>query len=307
MFLVRVDADGEVEWSRNYTGMHVKNCNAMALPNGDIAIVGRLGAFDPTVAKLDAQGDIQWVTQLTTANVDYGNGNGFDRVIQRSNGDLLVSVSNYVGPANSGLIRLNSAGQPLEAWSLQEELMGKMGLVEQHGDAVIMAGQATMTVEDAPHRVIPVARFDPLTVQYCQFEADAITSEAIAFSNASTSGHTVHDRLVSLGTMEWVETDLAAPFLATCSVHTGLPEGAASTLPVLPSLVDRGGEIFIQLPASKGSCTVEVLDMAGRVVMRSRPNGLDRVALTMDVDAGSYAVRLAHAGKPIGSGRVIVH
>ena len=47
--------------------------------------------------------------------------------------------------------------------------------------------------------------------------------------------------------------------------------------------------------------------MAGRVVMQLRPNGLDRIALTMDVDPGSYAVRMRDASaKLIGTGSVIV-
>jgi len=310
MYLVRLAADGEVQWSRNYTGTHVKNCNAIGLPNGDIAIVGRLNVFDPMVARLDAQGEILWVTQLSAANVDYGNSRGLERVVQRSNGDLLVSVNNYnaTAPMNSGLIRLSSEGQPLEAWSLREELVGKMGLVVQNGDEVLVAGQATMTIDGAPHRVIPIARFDPLTTEYCLFETDAITSDSITVSHVSSSGYTVHDRSVSLSTMEWNITDLSAPVLPTCSTPLGSPEGATrpADLQILPTIVERGGEVLIQLSSGTRSVTVEVLDMAGRVV-RSASSSLDRIALTLDMDAGSYAIVLRDASASlVGTGRVIV-
>lgn len=312
MYLVRIGDDGEVQWSRNYTGVHVKDCNAKGLPNGDIAIVGRLNAFDPLVARLDAQGDILWATQLSAQNVDYGNSTGFDRVMQRANGDLLVSVSSNstTAPMNSGLIRLSSDGQPLEAWSLRQEYAGRMGLVVQSGDEVLVAGQATMTIDGAPHRVIPIARFDPLTAEYCLFEADAITSEHLTVSNASDEGHAARDRSVSLGTMEWSMADLAASDLATCAITLGSPEGAArpAELRILPSIVERGGEVRIVLPQGQGPFAVEVLDMAGRVVQRSSmPGGLDRLALALAVDAGTYAVQVEDAArKRIGSGRVVV-
>ncbi len=309
LFLVRLGADGEVQWSRNYTGTQVKNCNAMGLPNGDIAIVGRLNVYDPMVARLDAQGDILWVTQMSAQNVDYGNSTGLDRVIQSSNGDLLVSVSNYnaTAPMNSGFIRLSGDGQPLEAWSLREEHVGKMGLVVQNGDEVLLVGQATMTIEDAPHRVIPIARYDPLTTDYCLFEADPIISESIAVSNFSSSGHTVHDRSVSLSTMAWNVMDLAAAVFPTCSTSVGSPGDPIrpAGLRILPSSVVRGGEVLIQRSAAD-PVTIEVRDMAGRL-LHSASSKLDRIALTLDMAAGSYVIVLKDASaRLVGSGRVVV-
>jgi hypothetical protein len=64
--------------------------------------------------------------------------------------------------------------------------------------------------------------------------------------------------------------------------------------------------LLIQLSSGTRSVTVEVLDMAGRVV-RSASSSRDRIALTLDMNAGSYAFVLRDASaRLLGSGRVIV-
>ncbi len=90
VWVLRLDANGNVKWQKTYGGSDWDEANAVALaPNGDIIVAGytdSFGAGGAWVLRLDANGNVKW--QKTYGGSDYDEAT---TIAIAPNGDIIVA------------------------------------------------------------------------------------------------------------------------------------------------------------------------------------------------------------------------
>jgi hypothetical protein len=116
VYIVKVDAEGNAEWSRTYGGSGVERAESIArTPDGGFAICGNTtsfgsGRWDIFVIRLDAQGDTLWTRTYGTAWDDNGEGICYTE----DGGFALTGSLGAFGQANICIIKINDSG--LQEW-----------------------------------------------------------------------------------------------------------------------------------------------------------------------------------------------
>ncbi len=114
VWVLRLDADGNVKWQKTYGGKYRDEANAVALaPNGDIIVAGwtdsfRAGYADAWVLRLDSEGNVKWQKAYGGSYYD-----GAYAVALAPNGDIIVAgwtLSFGAGGSNVWVLRLDENG-----------------------------------------------------------------------------------------------------------------------------------------------------------------------------------------------------
>lgn len=105
LYLLRIDADGELLWDKTFGGTGTEWAkDLIALEDGDFLLLGESNSynddFDVLVIRIDADGNEVWSRTLDTGASESGTA-----VLEAANGDLLVmAVISYPGDS-SGMYR----------------------------------------------------------------------------------------------------------------------------------------------------------------------------------------------------------
>ncbi len=111
VWVLRLDANGNVKWQKTYGGSKWDEANAVALaPNGDIIVAGHTGSFgaswyDVWVLRLDENGNVKW--QKTYGGSDWDKANA---VAVAKNGDIIVAGQTGSSYSNIWVLRLDENG-----------------------------------------------------------------------------------------------------------------------------------------------------------------------------------------------------
>lgn len=127
-WVIKTDAQGEIEWQRNYGGSSFELiCSVIPLPNGGYILGGTtisadgdievaFGSNDIWLAQLDESGEIMWSSSFGGSATDQ-----LRRISLHSSGDILVAGFT---DSNDGDITLNNGDR--DAWVLRISSTGEL-------------------------------------------------------------------------------------------------------------------------------------------------------------------------------------
>ncbi|MBX2979747.1 MAG: hypothetical protein KF905_10665 [Flavobacteriales bacterium] len=311
VFLVRADGQGDVVWARRYVGLNAKDLAPMVLGDGSLAIAGR-NTDGIYVARFNADGEVIWVKFTTAELVDYEPSGGFKRMAQRSNGDLLLShhCRAFGMPSQAGAVIIRQDGSPIQAWALQDEQMGGLGVVASIGDEAVMAGYTMLDVDGAVQRVILLTRSNITDDPFCLFGPDVLSTWDASYTITSIDAHAVEDRPVTIGSIEVEVLDMEPHVVTICSQSTDIQGGADRSGPalVINALVMQGEVIHLSLGGHMANSRIEVLDMGGRTILHALvASEGGTIVVPRSLGSGVYLVRvLGMQNELLGVGRVVV-
>ncbi|MDQ3100973.1 MAG: T9SS type A sorting domain-containing protein [Bacteroidota bacterium] len=167
-WVLKLDADLDIEWQRSYGGTGVDEVFAIALTSdggyilngftssndGDVS--GAFGMEDYWVVKLNAVGNIQWQRPCGGSSSDFSRG-----VMELSDGSFMATgsslstdgdITDPLGSWDSWSIRLSALGQLLEDISNGgPNSDGGVGVVEAGDGGMIFCGSSSSNDGDVPN------------------------------------------------------------------------------------------------------------------------------------------------------------
>jgi hypothetical protein len=305
MMLTRTDGDGTVQWNHRYgCGNYVHAKTAIQLANADLLVAGYMDEYEhiPYAVRLDGSGTVIWARSYAGLDVS----NGFQRIVELANGDILLSARRKVGA--DVYVRVSAEGEPLERVFADADLSSTaMELVGRYNDLLVLAGEAQLSLSAGQRAQL--WRLDTELTEACGINSseDSFT-DAIDFSDSYdiTDGIEVMDQEVILTTPTTTAGAASISAEDLCAI-LHVPE-AANTMAwdVRPSLVHPGEVISVSLPAGQGSLSVLAPD--GRVMNMTTYGANSTTSLpTTGWAGGCYLVCLRDAGgRLLGMSRVSV-
>ena len=168
--LIKIDQNGDIIWQKTYGGNDVDECKSIKKTsdggyllcgnsrssNGDLN--NNKGELDVWVVKINANGDIQWQTNVGGSKSDYAN-----TMMEDKNGNFLIAGETYSfdfdateNHSNSisrdyFVIKLNSQGQKIwvRCYGGSDNEYAR-GIIETNGDEYVIVGESYSNDGQAP-------------------------------------------------------------------------------------------------------------------------------------------------------------
>ena len=313
-FAFKVDADGDFRWGRyyNYPPMNIveqSNFHFMhARTEDDILLCGHTdvlgsGAQDGYIVNIDSSGTINWARTYGTPAFDLPSTFHYDD-----------AASELVMLGHTGWF--TAAGAPT-AMAMRIAPGGLLLDAQIYGDTTGLVQNAALITTQ---RLGPNTRFlagwrgFPGDLYYTGVDNDLVNTCSSAPVSPFSPAHTTTSGAFVAAVSPIVPQENNTPFNTStfnsgtvlCDNATTIAEGDVLPAPfaVVPNPATTSFELLAREPLTTDD-VIEVVDLHGRVVRTLR--GATRTVIPRgDMAAGLYTVRVARAGKQVGTARVVV-
>lgn len=298
IFLVRLLADGSVDWAKRYpNGGYCHTRAAILLADGGFLIAGSRDT-SPFAARLDATGNMIWQKEYV---FDEGIMEAFDEAMELPDGDYILTPSR--GSAGIMALRATPLGSPVSAKTIGGS--GYTEVIGQHEDLMVFGGRAWLTgpggLEDAMLLLSSTASLG----MDCMPGTTGVTAIDIAIPEPIYGCDVVMEPIVQDSALTFT-TNVLFGARPLCASTSAIPEPHAAEMFVFPSPVARGEAVLLDI---RGAVSIRCLAADGRVMedlMIGRTTASLRFSTT-DLPTGLYLLRAADvSGRVLATGRLVV-
>ncbi len=298
IFLVRLLADGSVDWAKRYpNGGYCHTNVAILLEDGGFLIGGSRDAA-PFAARLDATGTMIWQKEYF---FDEGIVEAFTGALELPDGDYVLTPSR----GSSGIMALRAAplGSPVSARTITGS--GYTKVIGTHEDLIMFGGRAWLDGPGGLEDAMLLLSSSATLGMDCLEGTTGVTANDIAIPEPIYGCDVVMEPIVQDSALTFTSSVQfgARPM---CASTSAIPETGEAHLHVFPSPVLQGQTVRLDIP---GAASIQCIAADGRLV---KDLGILRIVAPMasstaDLPRGLYVLRAKDAcGQVLATGRLVV-